>query len=1099
GACGTYTDVGGTGIDVTLATGNPAACACRNPGGTGTLTDVEADLLFADNENSTPGADFILTLSNLTPSAGYQVLSYHNRSDEGDTTIPNITVTGATNVTKPSSIVQDHSIMDNPAEILFTAGSGDVVITYQAPDGGCPGCQAFFNGFELYSTGPTIGFQTDSSGDIEGVTPALITVVVTNAEANETYTVDYAATGGTAGGNGVDYTLDAGTLIVPPPLTSADISVDIVDDGLDEEDETIILTLSNPTGLDAVLGTSEHTYTIIDPRPNVQFNSTSSNGNEEITPANVTVSLSSAWHQTVTVDYAVTGGTATGGGVDYTLADGTLTFSPNDVTEEISIDIVNDTEQEGPETIHITLSNPVSAKLGDNTQHTFTIVDDEMGDAYTNTLGMEFVRIDPGVFTMGSTNGHYDEEPVHTVTIGQAFYMSKYEVTNAQYEQFDASHASVNHEGFSHGADEAVIFVSWDDANAFCTWLSQQEGLDYRLPTEAEWEYACRAGTTTDYFTGGTLDSAYYNEQNQGPSDDPYPVPLTVGTALPNSWGLYDMHGNVEEWCHDWYGAYESDSQTDPVGREAGIFRVTRGGSHGTYLEYLRSANRLGTIQVESNWFIGFRPVIAALPSTQPLPEVIEPYRVGVSQSIPPDINDGPDPNFAYFMRRQYVRIPGGSTGPLFSAHNHVPALVECDNGDLLAAWYTCVSETPRKEHAVAVSRLRYGAAEWDWASSFWEGPDRNDHTTTFWKDETGKIYHFQGLGASRWNTCVPVLRTSTDNGVTWTAPRIVAATHGSYGHVESAAFRNSLGHILVSYDLGGGTRVRASEDDGLTWTLRPGQIVGNHGVFAELDNGDLLGFSRKSGIGGMMPQQTSFDMGMSWTDSVASVFAEVGSGRRCVLLKLREGPLFLATFGTLGSTYLIGTMSEDDGDTWPYMRKMTDCSGDIVEGTDGDTFVMDCDTSEVDGYGAGWQGKNGLIHLITSRQHYALNIAWLSGLPTEPDYTPPIPDPMTWSVTPYGASSTSIAMAATTATDVSGVEYYFECTAGAGHDSGWQDSINYVDSGLQPDTSYTYRVKASDKSSNQNETGWSTEETGTTLTSDPLKIAPSSITTTCS
>ena len=729
----------------------------------------------------------------------------------------------------------------------------------------------------------------------------------------------------------------------------------------------------------------------------------------------------------MTVRYKVTGGTADGNGIDYSMQSvldlgkllditenwlwmgaageniaefyvdgsvnlkdfavfasqpvingGTLTFDPCEISKNISIDIFNDIFVEGPETIMLTLSNPDNAKLGDISEHTFTIIDDEMGQTYTNSIAMQFVTINPGTFTMGSGNGHYDEVPEHTVTITQPFYMGTCEVTNAQYEQFDPNHALFDHRGFTHEPNEAVIFVSWEEANAFCDWLSEREQLPYRLPTEAEWEYACRAGTTTDYFTGGTLSNSYYNEQNQTGSDLPDPVPLTVGTALPNPWDLYDMHGNVEEWCYDWHGPYESPSQSDPVGRVKSHFRVTRSGSHGTYLEYLRSANRLGTIPNERNWFIGFRVAIGQLPTTEPLEEIIEAYQIGVSQTTPADINDGPDPNIAYFVRRQYVRIPPGSQGPLFSQHNHVPGLVECANGDMLAAWYTCNYETPRKEHAVAVSRLRYGANEWDWASSFWEGPDRNDHTTTFWKDENGKLFHFQGLGASRWNNTIPILRTSTDNGVTWSKPMFISEQHGDYSHVESAVFKNSLGHILLSSDSGGGTRIRVSEDNGQTWYLRPGTMISNHGVFAERDNGSLLGFSRKAGIDGMMPQQESFDMGLSWTEPVASIFNVVSSGRRCVLLKLREGPLFLATFGTLGETYLIAATSYDGGTTWPYKKLMTDCSGDTVETTDGVTFVMDSEHSEPRGYCASWQGKNGLIHLITSRQHYAFNLAWL-------------------------------------------------------------------------------------------------------------------------
>jgi formylglycine-generating enzyme required for sulfatase activity len=123
-----------------------------------------------------------------------------------------------------------------------------------------------------------------------------------------------------------------------------------------------------------------------------------------------------------------------------------------------------------------------------------------MGESFTNLIGMEFVRIDPGTFTMGSYDGDPDEEPVHQVTISDAFYMSVTEVTNAQYEQFDPGHGAYRvvqtyNNGqtvhMSSGDDEAVIYVSWEDATDFCQWLSDLEGWPYRLATEAEWEYAC--------------------------------------------------------------------------------------------------------------------------------------------------------------------------------------------------------------------------------------------------------------------------------------------------------------------------------------------------------------------------------------------------------------------------------------------------------------------------------------------------------------------------------------------------------------------------------------------------------------------------------
>jgi hypothetical protein len=375
--CGSYANVGGTGINVTLATGNPGACECRNPGGSGALANVESDLLFADNETTSPGSDFTITFSSLTAGASYRLLSYHNRSDEGDTTIASVTITGATVISVPGSIVQSHAIMDNPAECIFVAGSGDVSVRYQGPAGGCPGCQAFLNGFVLELAGPTIGFEVESSGNPESVSPAVLTVVLGNAEVGETYTVEYAATGGTAA-NGVDYYLGPNTLTFNPGEDSKTISIDVFEDALDEENETIIVTLSDPTGPDVQLGTARHTYTIIDPRPDVEFAGATSSDMEDAGLVNIAVNLSHGWSEAVTVEYAAGGGTATGGGVDYTLlGSGTLTFEPWQVTEPVAIDIADDELEEGQETILLTLSNPTNAKLGQISQHTFTINDNE--------------------------------------------------------------------------------------------------------------------------------------------------------------------------------------------------------------------------------------------------------------------------------------------------------------------------------------------------------------------------------------------------------------------------------------------------------------------------------------------------------------------------------------------------------------------------------------------------------------------------------------------------------------------------------------------------------------------------------------------------
>ena len=228
-----------------------------------------------------------------------------------------------------------------------------------------------------------IEFESAASGALEAVSPAVLTVTLSEAS-EQTITVDYTVTGGTATGGGVDYTLAAGTLTFNPGQTSKTINIDIVNDGADEDDETIIVTLSNPAGPDVELGDiAQHTYTIIDPRPAVAFATDADSGPEDpqiiYRPRKIAVNLSHAAPSTVTVDYAVVGGTATGGGVDYTLTNGTLSFAPGELTKYVEVTIINDALEEADETIVLSLSNLTGARFGANTQHTYTIVDDDTG------------------------------------------------------------------------------------------------------------------------------------------------------------------------------------------------------------------------------------------------------------------------------------------------------------------------------------------------------------------------------------------------------------------------------------------------------------------------------------------------------------------------------------------------------------------------------------------------------------------------------------------------------------------------------------------------------------------------------------------------
>jgi hypothetical protein len=610
---------------------------------------------------------------------------------------------------------------------------------------------------------------------------------------------------------------------------------------------------------------------------------------------------------------------------------------------------------------------------------------------------MLFVGVEPGGFVMGSEQGDFDEKPVHNVTITQGFYMSKYEVTNAQYEQFDPDHALVDHRGFSHEPNEAVIFVSWEDANAFCDWLSLQEGQPYRLPTEAEWEYTCRAGTTTSYHTGETLPAEY--QKNAGEAEGPEPVPLYVGETPTNPWGLCDMHGNVEEWCYDWYGPYEANDQNDPVGRVQGRFKVSRGGSHSTTAYYLRSANRMGTVPEDNHWLIGFRVVMGELPATEPLGEPDpELYQTDVNQTIPPDINEGPDPNVPYFHGPvTYVKIPEGSYGPLFSSHNHDPALTRCPNGDLLAIWYTCIREKGR-ELAIAASRLRYGQDEWEEASPFWDGPDRNDHAPAMWTDESGKLYHFNGLGdAATWGGLATILRTSTDNGVTWSRAQLIIPEHGLRHMPVQSVFRTSGGSIILPCDAAldsdpRGTAIWLSDDDGQTWYDPGGTIAGIHAGVVELNNGRLMALGRGGNINDKMPKSISTDMGQTWTYS-ASELPPVSGGQRVVLRRLNEGPILLVSFtGGEGMMFqdafgneqrmygMFAALSYDEGETWPVRRLVT--SGGPPQELDGGGnthwFTMDGTHAEPRGYLAATQTPDGVIQLISSALHYSFNLAWI-------------------------------------------------------------------------------------------------------------------------
>jgi formylglycine-generating enzyme required for sulfatase activity len=273
----------------------------------------------------------------------------------------------------------------------------------------------------------------------------------------------------------------------------------------------------------------------------------------------------------------------------------------------------------------------------------------------TNSIGMSLVLIPPGEFLMGNHNEpvhlakafpryeaarleEYPDDLAHKVRITKAYYLGAFEVTRGQFEQFVVGadyvteperdgtggwgynadvgdfqgrdpRYSWRNPGFAQGADHPVVNITWNDAVAFCRWLSRREGRTYRLPTEAEWEYACRAGTSTRYAFGddpealcgfANLFDAESRDAFPGwgryalTSSDGYVFTAPIGRFRPNAFGLYDMHGNVWEWCSDWYhdDYYAVSPVDDPKGPASGHLRSRRGGAWHSFAFYVRSCYR---------------------------------------------------------------------------------------------------------------------------------------------------------------------------------------------------------------------------------------------------------------------------------------------------------------------------------------------------------------------------------------------------------------------------------------------------------------------------------------------------------------------------
>lgn len=656
-------------------------------------------------------------------------------------------------------------------------------------------------------------------------------------------------------------------------------------------------------------------------------------------------------------------------------------------------------------------------------------------ESLTNSFGMKLVRIEPGAFIMGQDgpaadykmvkhpakfdDADWDEKPAHRVTITQPFHLGVTEVTMAQYRQYDADFRPKDPD------DDAVNAITWEQAVKFCEWLSKKEGKTYRLPTEAEWEYACRAGTTTLFHTGDALPDGFqpwwsdagYGERyfTTGVWPQPYRKDaepgLRVAQTAPNVWGLHDMHGNVAEWCLDWYGPYEAGEQSDPLGRAAGDFRVIRGGHHSSFARLLRSANRAAWLPQTRSNRVGFRVVLGELPPGKASPPAAPPLNAqNVKQEVV-KIEEHRQDVPVFMAPKPFVKIAPNSFGPLFSTHNHSPAITECPNGDLLAVWYSCVDEGGAELCNVA-SRLRHGSHEWEEASPFWDGADVNDHGPKIWWDGKKTLYHLvRGRSEN-------LVRTSTDNGATWSIPTLVDPV-GEFGN---QMIRLADGTLVITNDARQCSLV-FSKDEGKTWDFndvkqrasdfRPGgtgfRHPGIHAPIVQLSDGRIMAFSRndkpedQAKFNGKTPISYSADLGKTWRYE-ASEFPAISSVQRAVMIRLREGGILLCSFtdqwndwknrkgmkfkskkGDFTGHGMFAAVSFDEGKTWPVKRLITPGGKERqINMIDRGVCVLSDTMAEPCGYLSAIQTRNGNVQLITSKNHYVFNLAWLKELPEQ-------------------------------------------------------------------------------------------------------------------
>jgi hypothetical protein len=558
-------------------------------------------------------------------------------------------------------------------------------------------------------------------------------------------------------------------------------------------------------------------------------------------------------------------------------------------------------------------------------------------EAMTNTLGMEFIRLTAGSFTVGAgtvpptAGAEYDEQPAHQVTISEPFYLLKLPVSQADFAR--------------SGLGRSAADVSWNDAAAFCAWLSKKEQRTYRLPTEAEWVFASQS-------------------EDFGP--------------------------HAREWVQDWHANVGFDPVTNPCGPITGLTKVIREGTKRLSLSPDATSSPWG-LPVTS-----FRMVLEIEPrkgTHTPAPFT----QSAVKQGSEPALL-GPNPKLPYFTVRFALPIPPENdtnlSGPLTGldqavmAHQHSPGFEILPNGDALAIYFSAKDSRGESESDSSTrfvqARLRYGAEEWDPPELFYDFKQFNEQSGLLWRE--GHTVRFFGGGRGLSSELPFKMAVSTNNGVNWTLslPRLDAQAQDFTAQPIVNAFRGSDGAIYFAMDAAkDASLLWRSSDDGVHWHDMGGRTAGRHSTIVPLDDkGNLLSIGgKRTSINGWSPLNRSSDWGANWAEAVASPFPALGGNQRPCMIRLANGHLFFATdsynrkdgAAPAGWKYGAGcvvAVSTNNGAQWRIKRLPVELphEADQKHGTLGYATVR--------------EAPNGVIHLLATMTHpcvhYEFNEAWV-------------------------------------------------------------------------------------------------------------------------